>query len=257
MLFEQDRRSLDRTQTLRAALLPQGGDTVVYRGGTMHVTSWAKQFLFRTDQLDLPVSELSGGEQARVLIARMMLEPADVLILDEPTNDLDIPTLEVLEDGLQDFPGALVLVTHDRHLLDRVSSVILALDGEGNSGFYADHAQWLAARDARREADAAERKAAAAAPQAARPAAPAAKVRLSWKEQKELETMEANILAAEEELSACRATTEDPALFADHVKMRAAFDRLAAAQERVKTLYARWEELEAKTAWRDVGAVVE
>ena len=141
MLFEQDRRTLDKTLTLRRALSPSG-DQVIYRGDALHVTSWAKQFLFRTDQLDLPVSELSGGEQARVLIAQMMLEPADVLILDEPTNDLDIPTLEVLEESLSDFPGALVLVTHDRHLLDRVSTVILALDGSGNTGFYADVAQW-------------------------------------------------------------------------------------------------------------------
>jgi len=100
----------------------------------VHLVSWAKRFLFRPEQLDLPVSRLSGGEQARLLIARLMLQPADLLILDEPTNDLDIPTLDVLEDNLLDFPGALMLVTHDRWLLDRVSTMLLALDGTGKTG---------------------------------------------------------------------------------------------------------------------------
>src|SRR5205085_10496582 len=130
-------------QTLRRALLPSG-DVFKFEGNAMHVTGWAKRFLFRSEQLDLPVRDLSGGEQARVLIARLMLQPADVLILDEPTNDLDIPTLDVLESSLEEFPGALVLVTHDRYLLDRVSTELLALDGKGSASIYAELAQWLA-----------------------------------------------------------------------------------------------------------------
>src|SRR4029077_2434840 len=110
--FEQDRRQLDRTASLRRALSPNA-DVVLYRGRSYHITAWAKRFLFRPDQLDLPVGDLSGGEQARILIARLMLQPADLLLLDEPTNDLDIPALEVLEEGLEDFGGAFVLVTHD------------------------------------------------------------------------------------------------------------------------------------------------
>ena len=112
----------------------------------MHVAAWAKRFLFRPEQLELPVGRLSGGEQARILIARLMREPADLLILDEPTNDLDIPTLEVLEESLAEFEGGLVLVTHDRFMLERVSTVILALDGEGGAETFADYAQWEAAR---------------------------------------------------------------------------------------------------------------
>ena len=108
----------------------------------MHVAGWAKRFLFDGAQLDRPISSLSGGEQARVLIARLMLQPADLLLLDEPTNDLDIPTLEVLEESLIDFPGALVLVTHDRYLLDRVSTFVLGLDGQGGAQLYADYWQW-------------------------------------------------------------------------------------------------------------------
>jgi ATP-binding cassette subfamily F protein uup len=140
--FDQNRAQLDRSETLRAALSPRGGDTVTYRGDSMHITAWAKRFLFRTEQLDMYVGEMSGGEQARILIARLMLHPADVLILDEPTNDLDIPTLDVLEESLEDFPGALVLVTHDRYLLDSLSTELLALEGKGGANVYADLAQW-------------------------------------------------------------------------------------------------------------------
>ena len=104
---------------------------MVYQGRTVHVASWAARFLFTGEQLNQPVRNLSGGERARVLIAKLMLEPADVLLLDEPTNDLDIPTLEILEDNLLEFPGALVLVTHDRYLLNRVASTVLGLDGDG------------------------------------------------------------------------------------------------------------------------------
>ena len=146
--FDQHRASLDPDQSLRRALSPEG-DTVVFQGRTIHVASWAKRFLFRPEQLELPVGRLSGGEQARILIARLMREPADLLILDEPTNDLDIPTLEVLEDSLAEFEGGLVLVTHDRFMLDRVSTVILALDGEGGAETFADYAQWEATRAAR------------------------------------------------------------------------------------------------------------
>ena len=141
--FEQHRESLDQQATLRRSLTP-AGDAVVYQDRSIHVISWAKRFLFKPEQLDLPVSRLSGGEQARLFIARLMLQPADLLILDEPTNDLDIPTLDVLEESLLEFTGALVLVTHDRWLLDRVSTRLLALEGEGRAEWFADYAQWEA-----------------------------------------------------------------------------------------------------------------
>src|SRR5437764_4948299 len=143
--FEQERGGLDPAQSLRRALAPDG-DAVTWQGRSVHVAAWAKRFLFRPEQLEVPVGHLSGGEQARILIARLMREPADVLILDEPTNDLDIPTLEVLEDSLAEFDGGLVLVTHDRFMLERVSTVILALDGAGGTATFADYTQWEAAR---------------------------------------------------------------------------------------------------------------
>src|SRR2546428_5309420 len=127
--------------TLRRALAPDG-DSVIYQDHVIHVASWAARFLFTGEQLSQPVGRLSGGERARVLIAQLMLQPADILLLDEPTNDLDIPTLEILEESLIDFPGSLVLVTHDRYMLDRVSSIVLGLDGQGGAERFADYSQW-------------------------------------------------------------------------------------------------------------------
>ena len=130
--FDQN-REIDPTLTLARALAPDS-DSVVYGERVIHVASWAARFLFTAEQLHQPVSRLSGGERARILIANLMLEPADVLLLDEPTNDLDIQTLEILEESLLEYRGALVMVTHDRYLLDRVSTVVLGLDGMGAAG---------------------------------------------------------------------------------------------------------------------------
>jgi ATP-binding cassette subfamily F protein uup len=237
--FDQNRRQLDQVQTLRQALV-QDGDTITHRDGSMHVTAWAKRFLFRVEQLDMPVGDLSGGEQARVLIAQLMLQPADVLILDEPTNDLDIPTLDVLEQSLEEFPGALVLVTHDRYLLERLSTELLALDGAGGAAPYADASQWERARE-QAEAPASASKA-PPAPAASKPAAK----KLNWNEQRELEQMEAKLLDAESLVESLQQVVSDPAVAADHVKMHEACARLHDAQQRVEQLYARWSELEAK-----------
>jgi ATP-binding cassette subfamily F protein uup len=243
VLFDQSRRQLDKAQTLRDALSPTG-ETVSYRGSSMHVTAWAGRFLFRKEQLDLPVGDLSGGEQARVLIAQLMLQPADLLILDEPTNDLDISSLEVLEESLSDFPGALVLVTHDRFMLDRVSTDILALDGKGNAGQYASVSQWQDARDAAEEAARLASRASAARSSAAA-SSPAIK-RLSYMEQRELEQMEQTIMSAEEELHAGQKLLEDPAVLADRNRLHEVCTNIDAAQKKVHQLYARWEALEAR-----------
>src|SRR5206468_8885175 len=125
---------------------------VVYRERRLHVAAWAKHFLFRPEQLDVPVGDLSGGEQARVRAAQLMVQPAELLLLDEPTNDLDIPALEVLEDSLAEFPGALVLVSHDRDLLDRLCTEVIGLDGRGGAAAYGSVGQWLAAYERARAA---------------------------------------------------------------------------------------------------------
>jgi ATP-binding cassette subfamily F protein uup len=236
--FDQHRAALDPDISLKRALVPEG-DTVIYRGRPIHVVSWAKRFLFGADQLAMPVHRLSGGEQARLLIARLMLQPADVLILDEPTNDLDIPTLEVLEESLVDFPGAVVLVTHDRYLLDRVSTVILALDGAGEALFFADYAQWEAAQQG-----------AAPASRLATPKPPRRDsqraARLSSLEKREWEQMEEKIRAAEEVLAACQLALDDPAVAWDPVAVQQRYAALEEARVAVDTLYARWAELEEK-----------
>src|SRR5665213_3453470 len=141
IVYFSQMRELDEDVTLRRALAPDS-DSVVYQGRVVHVASYATKFLFTSEQLNQPVERLSGGERARVLIAKLMLEPADLLLLDEPTNDLDIATLEILEDSLLEYSGALVLVTHDRFMLDRVSTVVLGLDGRGHAERFADYTQW-------------------------------------------------------------------------------------------------------------------
>jgi ATP-binding cassette subfamily F protein uup len=243
VMFDQQRSRLDPGTSLRRTLAP-AGDAVVFGERSIHVAGWAKRFLFRPEQLDQPVGRLSGGEQARVLIARLMLEPADVLLLDEPTNDLDIPTLEVLEESLLEFRGALVLVTHDRYLLDRVSTRLLALDGAGGAIFYADFAQWEIGQ---REAASAAALLTAAPRQKTVPDTKSARPRrLGYQEQREWEQMEARILEAEARLEACQKAAADPAVASDHVALAERHAALAEAQAAVEQLYARWAELEAK-----------
>jgi len=242
--FEQTRASLDPKQTLRDALAPMG-DSITFRGQNLHVSGWAQKFLFRKEQLDLPVGDLSGGERSRVLIARLMLRPADVLILDEPTNDLDISSLDILEESLSDFPGALLLVTHDRMMLDRLSTDLLALDGNGNADFYASLTQWQAAKAAAEEAEAARQRT-ANKPVKAVAVATEAKKKLTYMEQRELEQIEDKIHAAEETLARHQKQMDDPAVLADRNKLHDACAAVDAAQKQVTDLYARWEELEAR-----------
>ncbi|BCA54703.1 ABC-type transport system, ATPase component [Nitrospira sp. KM1] len=239
--FEQHRESLDQTASVRSALAPSG-DAVIFQDRSIHLVSWAKRFLFRPEQLDLPVSRLSGGEQARLLIARLMLQPADLLILDEPTNDLDIPTLDVLEESLSEFPGALVLVTHDRWLLDRLSTKLLALDGQGKASWFADYAQWESARSREVERCEATDEAATAADGSA---VPRKRKGLSYRDQREWEQMERLIVKAEEAAAACQASAHDPVIVSDADALRTRYAALHDAQAEVDRLYARWAELDA------------
>jgi ATP-binding cassette subfamily F protein uup len=242
--FDQNRASLDKSLSLRRALAPHG-DKLFFQGSELHVSGYARRFLFRTEQLDMPLADLSGGEQSRVLIARMMLQPADVLLLDEPTNDLDIPSLEVLEESLESFPGAIVLVTHDRYLLDRLCTDLLALDGRGNANFYADLSQWENAQK-QAEATASKPSAKPATPTEQTKKSPPGIRRLTYMEQREWEQIESKIMLAEDELHAAQREMDDPAVLADRNRLDAACRRVDSAQTVVRDLYARWEELEAK-----------
>ncbi len=258
--FEQARRGLDPKLSLRRALAPEG-DSVIFNDRSLHVASWAIRFGFRSQQLDTLVGNLSGGERARVLIAQLMTEPADVLILDEPTNDLDIPTLETLEDSLSEFSGAVVLVTHDRYLIERVCTVTIGLDGNGGFEAFADYEQWdewrrlqkQLARSARsNEARSVQERGAEVLEAESSPSLAPAEVgraqrrRLSYLEQREWDGMEATIAKAEADLEQQRALLEDPAIALNAAKLSEASAALAKAQAHVDALYERWSTLEAK-----------
>ena len=242
--FDQNREQLNLDEPLRTALCPYG-DSVIYKDRTIHVAGWAKRFLFHSEQLDVAVGRLSGGERARVLIARLMLQPADVLFLDEPTNDLDIATLEVLEENLSDFPGALVLVTHDRYMLDRVSTLVLGLDGNGGADLFADYSQWEAAQS-KVKSSAPDLSPKTAKPEAIAAAPPSSKKRLSYLENREWESMEAQIEAADQDLAAHQRNLHDPEIMRAPKRLQESYEKLQAAQQAADQLYARWAELEVK-----------
>ena len=237
--FAQNRAVLDPQLTLKRALAPEG-DSVIYRDRALHVASWAKRFLFHPGQLETPVSRLSGGECARIVLARMMLQPADLLVLDEPTNDLDIPALEVLEEALLEFPGALVLVSHDRHLLDRVSTQVVALDGRGGAQHYADYDQWET--NPKRQDQPKRDTTRASTPQAQRPGAR----RLAYLEQREWDGLEAAVHAAEARVAEARRRAEDPSIATDAGMLQKRLSELGDLQAQVDRLYARWAELDGK-----------
>jgi len=242
--FDQN-RELDPDISLRRALAPDS-DSVIYQDRVIHVASWATKFLFDPEHLNQPVGKLSGGERARVLIAQLMLQPADVLLLDEPTNDLDIPTLEILEESLLEYRGALVLVTHDRYMLDRVSTIVLGLDGLGGAERFADYSQWDTWQRSQQKGSAnfssgARRGSAQAEPQLA-----AAKKKLSYSEVRELESIEDRIAEADKKLEANRAALEDPAVTSDPALLKTTCIEMDEAQNTLDRLYARWAELEKK-----------
>ncbi|MBU0484671.1 MAG: ABC-F family ATP-binding cassette domain-containing protein [Proteobacteria bacterium] len=235
IMFDQNREKLNQKESLRRALAPDG-DMVLYQDRSIHVVGWAKRFLFQPEQLEMPVSRLSGGEQARIMIARLMLQPADILLLDEPTNDLDIPSLEVLEESLTEFPGVIVLVTHDRFLLDKIATQVLGLDGKGGAMIFADYNQWLASlKPEGKEGKKGDK------PKASPPKKTIKK--LSFKLQLELDQMEEKILQAEQRLEECRGKLADPEVMANPELLAKYCSQLPIAQKEVEDLYKRWEEL--------------
>jgi ATP-binding cassette subfamily F protein uup len=268
MVYFDQSRQLDPDQTLRRALAPDS-DAVIYQERVIHVAAWAARFLFDAEDLNQRVGKLSGGERARVLIAQLMLQPADVLLLDEPTNDLDIPTLEILEESLLEFTGALVLVTHDRYMLDRVSTIVLGLDGAGGAERFADYSQWEAwqrkrtgptsKESASKEVSkqmvskVAESSAANAAksgsngkPAGSNTSRPETRRKLSYQEQREFANMEETIAQAEELLAAKKNALADPEVASDGQRLLETCKQMEDAQHAVERLYARWAELAEK-----------
>jgi ATP-binding cassette subfamily F protein uup len=244
--FDQN-RELDPDITLRRALAPDS-DSVIYQDRVIHVAAWAARFLFTGENLNQRIGRLSGGERARVLIAQLMLQPADVLLLDEPTNDLDIPTLEVLEESLLEYRGALVLVTHDRYMLDRVSTVVFGLDGLSGAERFADYQQWEAWQRSQLVAGKTNASVETQSPSGTANVAKSSltKKKFSYKEARELETIEQRIADAEKELQAKHDLLQDPAIMSDGARLHAASIEMDAAQRAIDHLYARWAELEQK-----------
>jgi ATP-binding cassette subfamily F protein uup len=242
--FDQN-RELDADISLRRALAPDS-DSVIYQDRVIHVAAWAAKFLFDPEHLSQPVGKLSGGERARVLIAQLMLQPADVLLLDEPTNDLDIPTLEILEESLLEYPGALVLVTHDRFMLDRVSTVVLGLDGLGGAERFADYSQWDIWQRAQRKGTTNVSSGTKRSPADGEAQTAITKKKLSYLEVRELESIEERIAQADKNLEARRAALEDPDVTGDPPRLKAACIEMDEAQNALDRLYERWAELERK-----------
>ena len=240
--FDQN-RPLDLNVTLRRALAPDS-DSVIYNDRVIHVAGWAARFLFTGEQLNQPVGRLSGGERARVLIAQLMLQPADVLLLDEPTNDLDIPTLEILEQNLLDFRGALVLVTHDRYMLDRVSTTVLGLDGFGATERFADYAQWEVWQQTRTETS----NGGSTSDLTKRPEkqATGVKRKLSYLEAREYATLEERIEQAEQDLKIRKTMLDDPTIASDALQLVAVQEDIESAEKALDSLLHRWAELEEK-----------
>jgi ATP-binding cassette subfamily F protein uup len=242
--FDQKRESINPEITLRQALAPDG-DSIIFRDSSFHVVSWAQRFLFRADQLETPVGQLSGGEQARILIAELMRQSADILLLDEPTNDLDIPSLDILEESLLDFPGALVLVSHDRFLLDSVCDQVLGFDGSGGVAFYADYKQWLTdlSRGQKDEPGSVDTPNSAAIPKKEKQKKAG---KLSYMDQREYDQIEEKIMEGEGEQERLQALMDAPETLADPQQLESVWADLEQAGKDVEKLYARWDELEEK-----------
>ena len=258
--FEQSRDTLDPDSTPAHTLCPDG-DFVLFRGARIHVRGYLERFLFTHEQADMPVGKLSGGEQSRLLLAQLMLQPAQLLVLDEPTNDLDLATLGVLEDTLNEFDGAVLLVSHDRYFLDQVATTLLAFDTDpgdvtvegaaGDAGGrpgrvvpFANLTQWEAWRAERQKAQKAggRREGGTAAPEI--PAGATKRKRLGFKEQRELEGMEAAIGAAEAALQTATAASHDPAHASNAPRLLELLAEVDRRQAEVDRLFARWAELE-------------
>ena len=221
-------------------------DFVMVNGENRHVSGYLQDFLFRPEQLMTPARALSGGERNRLLLARLFAQPANLLVLDEPTNDLDIDTLELLQEMVADFSGTLLLVSHDRAFIDRVVTSLLVLEGDGRVqdfvGGYSDWARWRDARDAQR---AAARTAGAARPAAA--AAVPARRKLSYKEQRELDALPAQLESLESERASLQAQMADPKFYSrEQGEVAAKLKELADIEARIEVAFARWSDLESR-----------
>jgi ABC transport system ATP-binding/permease protein len=233
--FDQHRAQLSLDLTLRDALSPKG-DYVEFRGQKVHVNGWCKRFLFSPDILEMKIGMLSGGERARIAIAHLMLQKADILLLDEPTNDLDIPTLEALEESLQEFPGAVVLITHDRCMMDRICNTILSLGDPDHVDLFADYGQWEASLKEKTESKVPvknkEKK--------------ELKSKRTYMEQKEFAGIEGKIEKLEQDLHLLTRRLEETETATNPENLSKVCAEIGLVETQIEQLYLRWEELSRK-----------
>lgn len=241
--FDQRRKDLPQEKSL-LDYLGDGSDYLLFKGQSLHVASYASRFLFSSEKMNLSISHLSGGEQARLLIAKLLLEPADVLILDEPTNDLDIDSIEVLEETLSSFEGLIILVSHDRYFLSKLCHQYLALEGNALWQIYSDLNQWLKKNSKSNVSDTSSNEKEIKKKRKK-------KVSLSYKEKRQLETIESDINEAEQELEKAQASLELPEVFSDQKKLMECLKAVEESQVKVDELYQIWEQLEEKLKLMD------
>ena len=241
--FDQFRAQLD-PEAMLADIISPGSDYVDIGGTKKHVVGYLGDFLFAPQRARSPVKSLSGGERNRLLLARLFARPANVLVLDEPTNDLDIDTLDLLENLLQDYPGTVFLVSHDRAFLDAIVTQTIAAEGAGSwheyAGGYSDWATWKQQRRIEKPAEVKK------STPTTRPPEPQKPVKLSWKEQRELEALPERIATLEAEQKALTVRMEDPALYANAQEAQSIATRLATIDEELLGLLERWETLESR-----------
>lgn len=236
--FDQHRTQLPSNISLKQALAPTG-DFVSFRGTTIHINGWCKRFLFSPDLLEMPIGKLSGGERARISIAHLMLQPADILLLDEPTNDLDIPTLETLEESLLEFPGALVLITHDRCMVDRICNAVLGLGDPEKTEIFPDYAQWEAFSKKAVPPKEKKRDEPFQTPKHL-------KSMLSYQEKKEFDAMERKIMKLEEQVRSLNHLLEEKEIAENPERLCEICTAIGLAETQIEQLYLRWEELDKK-----------
>lgn len=245
-LFDQKKNTLKLNESVLKNICPEG-DYVHVQGRAVFARSYLARFHFRNDQMELPVTKLSGGEKTRLLLAQLLLQNEPVFVLDEPTNDLDIATMDTLQESLADFPGALILVTHDRYFMDQVCNEILVFTGEGHIEKFANLFQWEEWRKQNKGKSTAPVAAPASpAPVAAAPVLEKKKARLGNKEQREWDQMESNIAKAEAQVASTETLLASAEVQANYVKLQELSSELEKQKKAVETLYARWQELSDK-----------
>ncbi len=238
--LDQSRQSLDPNTLLADVITAGRGQSVTINGETRHVASYMKDFLFKPEQARTPVSVLSGGERARLILARELAKPSNFLVLDEPTNDLDLETLDLLQEMLGDYAGTILLVSHDRDFLDRVATSILMFEGDGKWTEYAGgYSDMVAQRGAGVNAREVKVVASERAASPVQPAKPAARRKLTFKDKHALETLPAKMASLHDEIARLETKLADPELFARDPK---AFEKTMTRHQKAKAEIAQAEE---------------